>query len=169
MGLNRSSRQPIQVVVGILLKRFCAVRASAKAQRTSSMYYFDGRLKQLFSQAHGTHREIAHFVDVLLRVGDEHFNTAFTAEAMLLAVVTVGDGFVLADPQPDKGAATRGTNWRLHLHQPLTDYAIWFLVYDLPIVNISDFPNVCNEKSRELKNSIVSSSEEAMAASLSRR
>jgi len=109
------------------------------------MYYFDGRLKQLFSQAHGTHCEIAHFVDVLLRVGDEHFNAAFTAEAMLLAVVMAGDGLVLANPQPDKGAATRRTNWRLHLHQPPTDYAIWPLVYDLPIVNISAVSDVCNE------------------------
>jgi hypothetical protein len=73
------------------------------------MLQFDGRLKQLFSQANGTHREIAHFSEVLLRIVDEHLDASLTAEEVLFAVVVVGDGLVLADPQPDKRAAARGT------------------------------------------------------------
>jgi len=74
------------------------------------MVQFNSRFRQLFSQAHSTHHQIAHLLEVLLRVGGEHLNASFTAEAVLFAVVVVGDGLLPADPQPDKGAAARETN-----------------------------------------------------------
>jgi hypothetical protein len=100
-------------------------------QRGPSMRQFDGRLKRLFSQANGTHREIAHFPEVLLRIVDEHFDASFTAEEVLFAVVEVGSALALANSQPDKRAAARGTNWRLHLLQPFPNYDNGSLLYGL--------------------------------------
>jgi hypothetical protein len=111
-------------VLGILLKLFCAMRTSAKVQRSPRVIHRDGRFVLLFCQTNRTHSEIAYFLEVLLRIGNEHGNASFTAEAMLFAVVVVGDGHILTDSQPDKGAAARGTDWRLHLLQPLPYYAI---------------------------------------------
>jgi hypothetical protein len=89
-------------VLGIPLKRFCAVRAPAKVQRHPIMLQFDSRLNRLFAQAHGTHRHSAYFPQVLFRIGAKQLTAPFTAEVVLLPVVLVGGGLVLADSQPDQ-------------------------------------------------------------------
>jgi hypothetical protein len=108
------------------LKRFCALRAPAKVQRRPIVLQFDSRLNRLFAQTHGTHRRSAYFPQILFRIVDKHLKASFTAEAVLLPVMLVGDGLVLADSQPDKGAAARGTNWSIHRLSLYTHCRIYY-------------------------------------------
>ena len=98
-GLERQPAfHPINVVIGVPLKLFWAIRATAKVQFRPGPLQCGGPLHWLFSQAGWGYTHIPGLMEVPLRIGLEQIEAPAATEMVFITLVAVAKRLVLADP-----------------------------------------------------------------------